>query len=60
MMQTPILRNRKKINEDSRINVLEEKKMFQMPPSLQKKEHEKETKPRGYKSLHNSEYRQIS
>jgi len=57
MMQSPILSKGKKIKK---IVMLPEQNFFEMPPSLQKKEHKKETKPRGYTSLHSSEYIELT
>ncbi len=55
MMQSPILSKGKKFRK---IVILpEQKDLFEIPLSPEKKEHEKiGEKPRGYKSLHSSEY----
>jgi len=54
-MQSPILSNGKKIRKI--VMLPEQKKLFDAPLSPEKKEHEKkDEKPRGYKSLHSSEY----
>jgi hypothetical protein len=63
MMQTPILRNQKKIEirkNQSFDNLLEEK-LFVIPLSPEKKECQKKPeKPRGYKSLHSSEFVELT
>jgi hypothetical protein len=63
MMQTPILRNRKKIENRKNENFdnLLEEKLFEMPLSPEKKEGQKKPeKPRGYKSLHSSEFIELT
>ncbi len=59
MMQSPILSNGKKIRKI--VMLPEQNKLFDTPLSLEKKEHEKKVeKPRGYKSLHSSEYVELT
>jgi len=55
MMKSPILSKGKIIRK---VILPEQKNLFYTPLSPEKKEHEKKIgeKPRGYKSLHNSEY----
>ncbi len=63
MMQSPILRNRKKneIKKNKSFDNLLEEKLFEIPLSPEKKECEKKLeKPRGYKSLHSSEYVELT
>lgn len=66
MMQTPILRQKKILEKSESYSILpnlpEQQNLFLIPPSLQKKEGEKKTekKPRGYKSLHSSEYVELT
>lgn len=62
MMQSPILRQKKNLEKSESHQILpnlpEQQNLFLIPPSLQKKEGEK--KPRGYKSLHSSEYVELT
>lgn len=66
MMQSPILRQKKNLEKSESHKILpnlpEQQNLFLIPPSLQKKEGEKKTekKPRGYKSLHSSEYVELT
>ena len=66
MMQTPILRTKKFLEKKESFPILpnlpEQQNLFLTPPSLQKKEGGKKTekKPRGYKSLHSSEYVELT
>lgn len=62
MMQSPILRTKKKLeNQDGSRNLLEGQKLFDIPLSPEKKECQKlPEKPRGYKSLHSSEFVELT
>ncbi len=68
MMQSPILRNRKKneikkneIKKNKSFDNLLDEKLFEIPLSPEKKECEKKLeKPRGYKSIHSSEYVELT
>jgi len=67
-MQTPILRKNKNLEKkrNQSVDLLEgvdllDKKFFEIPLSPEKKECEKKLeKPRGYKSLHSSEYVELT
>lgn len=66
MMQTPILRTKKNLENklerrDGTRNILENEKLFEIPLSPEKKECQKlPQKPRGYKSLHSSEFVELT
>ena len=62
MMQSPILRTKKKISEPISLPVLESSNLpegSKCPSLPEKKECQKE-KPRAYKSLHSSEYVELT
>jgi len=64
MMQTPILRTKKKMSEPNSVqsDILEHSKFLEGSkcPSLPKKKECQKEKPRAYKSLHSSEYVELT